>query len=182
MRRLEEDDGLGRVRDAPEVVAPIGPVTREEPHETKAAVVGEAAPDERREHRARAGQGHDGEAPRDGPRDERAPRIAHGGGPGVGRERHVVPSLEEVHDGVDVARGGMRVDPVERLARDPEVREELPRAARVLGGHVLHPREHLASAAREVAEVPDGGRDHEEGAGGVRHQSTSVASPISLFR
>ena len=69
---------------------------------------------------------------------ERRARIAHRGRARVGHERDALsPSASRSTTSLDLARAGVRVERVERLALDAEVREQRARAARVLGDDAI---------------------------------------------
>ena len=163
-RGLEEDGRAWVVRDPGQAGPALAAGARQEALE-RPARAGDPRRDERRQHRRRARDRHDGAVlggPRRdqlaaGVRDERRARVGH--------EGEVGPAAQ-VREQLRSARGGVPGVVAHEARGQAVTGEQAARVAGVLGRDQRHAGEDLERPQRDVAEVADRGRHDEETAGG----------------
>src|SRR5918996_2977233 len=160
VRRLVEHDGRLQLAQRLEAVQATPGLHRREAVEHE-AVGRHAGRRQRRHHRRGPWHRHYRDTGRPGLTHQQEPRIRDPGRAGVGHERHRRAVLEPAQDldplgelVVLEVRGGRGVD--------VEVREQRPRAPRVLAGDEAHLAQHPKRPVCDVLEIADRRRDDEQ--------------------
>ncbi len=133
---------------------------RQKAHEAK-GVGADAGDGDGGGHRARAGDGLDGDARVAGGGHQADAGIAHHRRPGVGDQRQMRPPFELAHQGLDLALLRVRVEALE-LRADAVMREQALGPPRVLGENEVRLPQGREGAQRHVVEVADGRGDDRE--------------------
>jgi hypothetical protein len=93
------------------------------------------------------------------PLDEHRSRVAHPRRPGIGHQRYRLALVQQLHDAIGCARLVMLVQR-EQPSRNPEVRKEPARDARILRRDRVHALQDLERPQRDIAQVSYGSGHH----------------------
>ena len=168
IRRFVENQSAGNGLERFQLISPLAGFVRQKTDEME-FIRRQAARRERGYERARTRHGLDSKTGGDGGFDDALARIADAGTAGIRDQRDFLAAPETVNDFL-AALGLVKLEITQKRSGDSEMLEQLPGAARVLGGDHVALAQDAQRAERDVLQVANRRGDEVKRAGSERRK------------